>query len=322
MAETVALRLGLAAQEAALVGWLVQQHALLSDTAFKRDLDEPETIAQFVALVQSPQRLRLLLLLTVADIKAVGPTIFNGWKGALMRTLYYRAMAQMGVGATYREGDDDSAALIAQWQEHPHVPAIAISHDGFRDVTVVGICLATAPRLFTALTGVLSALGASIVSARIRQLAQASYCEFHIQDAHGHAFAEDAKRLKQLPALIGEALQGGTAAAKKLAARRVVPRRKGPPMEVRTGVFIDNGVSHSASVVEVNARDRVGLLVALLRAMDDCGLQVMTAHINTYGQLAVDVFYVKDSYGHKLNHQAKQAQLRDALRAAIETENV
>ena len=321
MAEAIAQRLGLDSEASSLVGWLVKQHALLSDTAFKRDLDDAETIARFVETVQSPERLRLLLLLTVADIKAVGPTIFNGWKGALMRTLYHRAMAQMGVGATYSEGDDDSAALIAQWQNSPTVPAIAVSHDSFRDVTVVGICLRTQPRLFTTLTGVLSSLGASIVSARIRQLEEASYCEFHVQDMHGHAFAEDAKRLKELPRLVADALEGGIHAAQKLAARRVVPKRKGPHMELRAGVFIDNRVSASASVVEVNARDRVGLLYAMLQAMDRCGLQVMTAHINTYGQLAVDVFYVKDGYGHKLTHTAKQNQLQDALRAAIEEDH-
>lgn len=318
MAEVVAKRLGLSDEEAALVAWLVLQHALLSDTAFKRDLDDEQTIARFVATVQSPERLRLLLLLTVADIKAVGPTIFNGWKGALMRTLYHRAMVQMGVGATYREGDDASAALIAQWQKSPEDAAIAVSHDSFRDVTVVGVCQRTAPRLFTVLAGALTALGGSIVSARIRQLEEASYCEFHIQDMHGHAFAEDAKRLKQLPGLLAEALEGGSIAAQKIAARRVVAKKKGPAMVVRPAVFIDNQVSHSASVVEVNARDRVGLLYAMLRAMDEGGLQVMTAHINTYGQLAVDVFYVKDGYGHKLTHTVRQAQVRDALLAAIE----
>lgn len=320
MAEAVAKRLGLSSEEATLVGWLVMQHALLSDTAFKRDLDDPQTIENFVAVVQSPERLRLLLLLTVADIKAVGPSIFNGWKGALMRTLYHRAMARMGVGASYREGSDASAALIAQWQKKPDEAAVAVAHDSFRDVTVVAVCQRTEPRLFTAMAGALSALGASIVSARIRQLEEASYCEFHIQDMHGHAFAEDAKRLRQLPALIAEALEGGSIAAQKIAARRVVARKKGPATVVRPAVFIDNQVSHSASVVEVNARDRVGLLYAMLRAMDENGLQVMTAHINTYGQLAVDVFYVKDGYGHKLTHAARQSKLREALLAVTEME--
>lgn len=320
MAQHVAQRLGLSTQEATLVGWLVKHHALVSDTASKRDLDDQQTIDDFVATVQSPERLRLLLLLTVADIKAVGPTIFNGWKGALMRTLYYRAMKTMGVAATPHEGDNDSQVLVAQWQRNPDEPAVSIAHDAFRDVTIVTICLATGPRLFTVLAGVLSTLGASIVSARIRQLAAASLCEFHIQDVHGRAFDEDARRLKNLPRLIVDALENGVAIAQKLAARRMVGKTR--EVAVRSAVFIDNQVSASASVVEVNARDRVGLLYAILRAFDECGLTVMTAHIATYGQLAVDVFYVKDGYGHKLTHAARQAQLQQMLREAIDgTEN-
>lgn len=318
LAEAIARRLGMSAEESQLVGWLVKHHGLVSDTAFKRDLDEQQTIEDFVAVVQSPERLRLLLLLTVADIKAVGPTIFNGWKGALMRTLYQRAAAAMGVSA-YRNADDDSAVLVQQWKAQPDKPAVSITHDAFRDVTNVAICLAAAPRLFTAAAGVLSALGATIVSARIRQLEAASLCEFHIQDVHGRAFDEDARRLKNLPQLITDALQGGEVAAQKLAARRVMKPAAG--LAVRTAVIIDNRVSASASVVEVNARDRVGLLYAMLRAFDECGLQVMTAHIATYGQLAVDVFYVKDGYGHKVTHHARQSQLEQALRQAIEEKN-
>lgn len=318
VAQHIALRLGLPAEEAALVGWLVQHHALVSDTSFKRDLDDEQTIEDFVAIVQSPERLRLLLLLTVADIKAVGPRIFNGWKGALMRTLYQRAVAAMGVSA-YRATDDGTQSLITQWQQSPDKPVVAIEHDAFRDVTVVRICLATQPRLFTAVAGALSALGASIVSARVRQLEIATLCEFHIQDVHGRAFDDDARRLKTLPQLIVGALEGDPAVAKKLAARRVVKSAR--DVAVRNAVFIDNRVSASASVVEVNARDRVGLLYAMLRAFDECGLQVLTAHINTYGQLAVDVFYVKDSYGHKITHLARQSQLEMALRAAVGEEH-
>lgn len=76
--------------------WLVRQHLLMSRTAFKRDLSDPKTIEDFVTEVQSPERLRLLLLLTVADIRAVGPNVWNGWKGALLRELYNAAEDKMG----------------------------------------------------------------------------------------------------------------------------------------------------------------------------------------------------------------------------------
>lgn len=318
-ATLVAQRLGLREDEAAQVEWLVKHHALLSDAAFKRDLDDPQTIADFIGIVQSPERLRLLLLITVADIKAVGPAIFNGWKGALMRTLYQRAMAAMGVGAP---ADTDALVphvLVAQWQAQPDVPAVQISHDSFRAVTEITCCARHTTTLFAALAGVMAWVGASIVSARIRELddeyaAGAALAELHIQNLHGQSFAEDAARLAKLPQLIAQALDGSLKLAEELPKRRVVAR--GRQVAIHGSVFIDNQVSESASVIEINARDRLGLLYDILTAMNDCQLQVRTAHIATYGQLAVDVFYVKDAYGHKLTHTAKQTQVRQVLLAA------
>jgi len=320
LAKLVAQRLGLTPQQISLVSWVVRHHALLSDTAFKRDLDDPKTIDDFVALVQSPERLRLLLLVTVADIRAVGPTVYNGWKGALMRTLYHRAMVGMGVGVSPMAVQEVPAALLTQWTRQPAHPAIRITHDSFHAVSTIAIVITTVPRLLTALTGVLASLGASIVSARIRPLMEteaegASYAEFQVQNAHGENFADDAKRLQRLEALIAQALADPDALTRSLAVRkRVGPTSDAP---VRSGVFIDNRVSATASVIEINARDRIGLLHGLLQAIDACGLQVMTAHINTYGQLAVDVLYVKDAYGHKITHHAKMAQVKEALAVAI-----
>ncbi len=318
LARTVALRLGLTPAEAHSVGWLVQQHSLLSDTAFKRDLDEPQTIADFAAIVQSPERLRLLLLVTVADIRAVGPTIFNGWKGSLMRTLYERAMEAMGAGLLQHEHAVPDA-LVRAWRAAPDRAAVDITHDAFHAVTQIACLLRTEPHLFAVLAGVLSSVGASIVSARIRPLPGVegvSYAEFQVQNQHGENFADDAKRLRDLPARIMAALAEPEALAGQLAAQRTV-KAHAREVSVRAGVFIDNHGSASASVIEVNARDRIGLLHAILRTLDDCKLQVMTAHIATYGQLAVDVFYVKDTYGHKLTHHARQSQVKTALRAAI-----
>lgn len=318
MAQHIARRVGLEEQDARLVGWLVQHHALLSDAAFKRDLDDEQAIADFVAVVQSPQRLRLLLLITAADIKAVGPTIFNGWKGALMRSLYQRAMHAMGVS----DGTHEVAmpqALVARWKTMPDRPAISITHDSFRAVSEITCCAAYQPHLFSAFAGVLTAMGASIVSARFRQLGDdapgAVLAQWRIQNPHGESFADDARRLNDLTDHVQEALADPKALEQRIAARRVVAPRRG--MAVRDSVFIDNRVSHAASVVEVNARDRLGLLYAMLRVMEDCQLQVTNAKLATYGQLAVDVFYVKDAYGHQITHPVKQQQLQQMLLAAV-----
>ena len=86
-------RFGLNAWETETVSWLVRHHLLMSATAFKRDLDDPKTIQDFCDLVQSPERLRLLLCLTVVDIRAVGPNVWNNWKAGLLRELYWQAKA-------------------------------------------------------------------------------------------------------------------------------------------------------------------------------------------------------------------------------------
>lgn len=98
IAEKLALRLALSAQEAETVGWLVKNHLIFTATAFKRDISDPQTIRDFVDVVQSLERLRLLLLLTVADIRAVGPGIWNAWKATLLRNLYLRAEEYIRTG--------------------------------------------------------------------------------------------------------------------------------------------------------------------------------------------------------------------------------
>jgi [protein-PII] uridylyltransferase len=322
MAQHVATRLGLSAQEATLVGWLVKHHLLLSDTAFKRDLDDPQTIADFVGMVQSPDRLRLLLLITVADVKAVGPNIWNRWKGSLMRTLYHRAQAAMGIGHSLPQTQEAARALIAQWRADPSRPAVAISHDPFRAVTEIHCCISQQRRLFSALAGAVAWIGATIVSARIRPLLAeegegAALAELHIQNLREESLAEDSKRLADLPGLIQQALDGQLPMASELPKRRLVaPYMR--DVAIRPGAYFDNDVSATATVIEVNARDRVGLLYDILRVLDEQNLHVVSSHIATYGSMAVDVFYVKDAYGYKILHDNKQAQVQQALLQAVE----
>lgn len=321
LAAHVAQRMGLGTKDAALVGWLVKHHLLLSDTAFKRDLDDEQTIHDFVAIVQSPDRLRLLLLVTVADVKAVGPQIWNRWKGSLMRTLYSRALAAMGIGTGVRETGESARLAIAQWRQAPERAAVCIRHDAFLGVSEVLCCVTQQHRLFAAVAGVMAWVGASIVSARIRPTTHeegegGALVELHVQNQHGDSFAEDAKRLSNLPQLIAQALAGSLPLARELPKRRMVART--PDVAVRPAVMIDNDMSATASVIEVNARDRIGLLYDILRTLDDAQLQVISAHVATYGSMAVDVFYVKDAYGYKILHDAKRAAVAQVLMQAME----
>jgi [protein-PII] uridylyltransferase len=115
-------RLGLSPEETETVSWLVRHHLLMSKTAFRYDLNDPKTIEDFAAIVQSPERLKLLLVLTVADIRGVGPTVWNGWKAALMRDLYFQADAVLrgadaGVIALRSAADAQQATFtgLAGW---------------------------------------------------------------------------------------------------------------------------------------------------------------------------------------------------------------
>ncbi|MGN6496584.1 MAG: [protein-PII] uridylyltransferase, partial [Tsuneonella sp.] len=98
VAEELCPRFGMTAGETALVAWLVRQHLLMSATAFKRDLTDPQTIEDFVGEVQSLERLRNLLLLTAVDIRAVGPGTWNSWKGQLLGELYDQAQERLRLG--------------------------------------------------------------------------------------------------------------------------------------------------------------------------------------------------------------------------------
>ncbi len=311
--KRVAKRLGLSKAQGELAAWLVAHHLVLSETAFKRDLDDPKTIGDFVARVQSPERLRLLLLVTVADIKAVGPTIWNGWKGALMRDLFTRAMAAMGVGDTAQKSEQppEVGEVLTAWRLAPEKPAILVRHDTFRAVTELTCCIEYQPQLFRVLAGVMAWIGASIVSARIMVMEDGiAVASIGIQDVNGNAFNEE-ERLKTLPKLLKEGMAGKLDFGGELPRRRLLPR--GREVAIHPAVFVDNQVSAQSSVIEVNAKDRLGLLYDILGALDACQLTVMTAHIATYGQKAIDVFYVKDAYGLKVTHPAKLAEIQKTL---------
>ena len=90
----------MSAAETETVAWLVEHHLLMSLIAFSRDIGDPKTIRDFANVVQSPERLKLLLVLTVADIRAVGPSAWNGWKGQLLRGLYYETEPVVAGGHT------------------------------------------------------------------------------------------------------------------------------------------------------------------------------------------------------------------------------
>ncbi len=100
IARELGPRLGLTPAETETAAWLVENHLVMSQFAQSRDLNDPKTIRDFAEIVQSLERLKLLVILTVADIRAVGPGVWNGWKGQLLRALYYETEPLVSGGHT------------------------------------------------------------------------------------------------------------------------------------------------------------------------------------------------------------------------------
>jgi [protein-PII] uridylyltransferase len=360
IALKVGPELGLSAEETETVSWLVLHHLLLSAVAFKRDIDDPKTILDVADTIQSPERLRLLLILTVADMRAVSAKVWNAWKATLLRELYARVAEVLAGGLSTTERDvrverarHAAAALLPDWSKEEIERFTSLGYPGYwlsfdpetharharlvrdaearqapltvdtqplpaRAVTEVTVYCADHSGLFSKISGALAVAGASIVDARIHTLTNGMALDtFWIQDAAGGTF-DAPHRLARLAVLIEQALSGRmrlTTEIRKLSKMLLGQRMRA--IHVPPRVVIDNHASHTHTVLEVNGRDRPGLLHDVTAAISDQGLQIASAHVTTYGVRAVDVFYVKDVFGLKVENERKLSALRDALLDAL-----
>ncbi len=360
IANKLGPRLGLNDWETETVAWLVLHHLSMSRTAFKRDIHDTKTVSDFVELVQSPERLRLLLILTVADIRAVGPNVWNAWKAGLIRELYWRAQETMSGGVPaerraerveqaicrVREGlgdwpadeieahigrghadywlavDADThlrhAQLIREAEQQALDLHVESRVEAERGVSEIVIYAPDHPGLFAAIAGAMALSGASIVDAKVLTLANGMALDtFTIQDAQGGAFS-DRERLKRLERRIEEAARGRLRLEREFAKAQseAIPSRT-QVFEVPPRVLIDNRASNTHTVIEINGRDRPGLLHDVTSAITKDGLQISSAHISTYGERVVDVFYVKNVFGMKVESETRLQTLRQHLLAAI-----
>ena len=196
--------------------------------------------------------------------------------------------------------------------------AIAVDFlvDSSRDVTHMVIYTPDHPGLFAKIAGALALTGVSVVDANILTLSNSKALDsFSLQDSEGHAITDH--RFARIKARIIAALDGRLKLTKELTeAESRSPTRAGA-LEVPPRVIIDNTASKMCSVIEVNGHDRSGFLSDVTKAITDLGLQIFSAHISTYGERVVDVFYVKDVFGMKIENESKIRQIREALGKAI-----
>jgi len=353
VAERLCPRLGMTAAETEAVAWLVRHHLLMSATAFKRDLADFKTILDFANVVQSPERLRLLLVLTIVDIRAVGPGVWNSWKRQLLGDLYDAAEEVIRLGHKQRGRAERIAAKRAElavelgWSRHrfdeyaKRFPdsywvaeggevldrnarqiaaadaagkalSIAATADTQRGATLVTCYAGDHPGLFYRIAGAIHLSGGNIIDARIHTTRDGMAVDnFLVQDPFGQAF-DDPHRLSRLAQSIEDALASRNQLATKLAAKPA-PRTRAHAFESAPNVLIDRNASNRYTVVEVNAADRPALLYALARALFQAKVTIHSAHIATFGERAIDVFYVTDLIGDKIETPARLKTLERLL---------
>lgn len=362
VAQKLCPRLDLTAAQTETVSWLVRHHLLMTHVSFKRDLNDPKTISDFSKIIQSPERLRLLLILTVVDIRAVGPKIWNGWKGQLLRELYYQAeeyllggqvegsnkyrikAVQKSLREALTEWTDEefdsyckrfyepywlalntenqvrNARMITEADKVDEKLTINIHVDEFQSISELTIYAQDHPGLFARMTGAIAVSGASIQDAKVFTTKDGMALDsFWIQELDGGLF-KDTHKLERLRKTIESTLAGELLPRKELAALRERPA-KADVFTVEPRVLIDNKASNRYTVIELNGLDRPGFLYMLSQALVDLKLSIGSAHIATFGERAVTVFFICDLFGHKVHNENKLKQIRKKLMEALAAGN-
>jgi [protein-PII] uridylyltransferase len=359
IARKVAPRLGLDPEECETVEWLVRYHLVMSDMAQKRDIADPRTVRDFAKAVQTVKRLDLLTVLTVCDIRGVGPNTWNNWKAVLIRGLYRqtRRALEDGMEALNRanrgaEGQKALRDALPDWPDDllereidrhyppywqglhvtshvvfarllrqleddgdPDAVLIDLFPDEDRDATRASFVMADHPGIFARLAGALALVGANVVDARSYTTRDGYITDaFWIQDAEGRPF--EASRLPRLTRMIHRTLKGEVVAGDALVSRDRIKKRE-KAFNRPTHITFDNDGSEIYTIVEVDTRDRPGLLYDLARTFAAANVYIANAVIATYGEQVVDTFYVKDMFGLKYHSRSKQESLEAKLRKAI-----
>jgi [protein-PII] uridylyltransferase len=354
VARRLGPRFGLSASETELVAWLIENHLVMSTVAQSRDLSDRRTIENFASVVQSLERLKLLTILTTADIRAVGPGVWNGWKAQLLRTLYYEtepvvtggfsevdrerrvAMAQAELRAELKDwAPQDVDAYIARhypaywlkvdlphklsharflrkaWTENKTL-ATEFSFDATRGVTELTVIAPDHPRLLSIIAGACAAGGANIVDAQIYTTTDGLALDTISVSREFERDDDEARRAARIADTIEKALRGEIRLPEVVASRAAAKGRlKAFAMEPE--VNINNDWSNRYTVVEVTGIDRPGLLYELTSTLSKLSLNIASAHVATFGERVVDVFYVTDLLGAKIASPTRQAAIKRAL---------
>ena len=348
-------RLGLPPDDAGLVEFLVAHHLTMSHIAQRRDIDDPKTIESFAATVENPQRLRMLYLLTWADMRAVGPGVLTGWQAAILHELYARTLARLTGGRVARPSRAQLAARLhevlredvglqavkahlammsdrylagtAVQRMAAHVrlvqqlEAVPVATEVFhhRELGSSDLVVVTRdqPGLFALIAGTLAARGVNIISAQIATRADGVAIDtFQVNDPTGEVVTSAAQWARTLDTL-RRVLTGDESVEALLERRRRSAAGDAGPTPVPPKVVVDNRLSDTHTVIEVKCPDRPGLLYLITRTLSGLALDIASARIATEIDQAFDTFYVTDRQGGKVDAHDAGERVREALEQAL-----
>lgn len=356
IAVETAARLGLDEERTEDLVFLVHRHLLMNQAALQRDTGEEQTVVRFAADVGSPELLQMLYVFTAADLAAVGPDTWTSWKGEVLTDLFHRAMQYLAgesPGTSRQEHLDSRREAVRRLlrQDKPTARLIdslpapylgttdpeQIAEDlgmlrrlGPADIDAqgrylpetqtvrftVGTTEKVAAGIFHKLTGALTSQGLEILSAQIYTLADGLVLDrFWVCDPD-YAGEPPPERLERVNAALVDSLRCDRPPKfRKLWTPGAAPPAV-PPSQVR--VRIDNHTSDSFTMIDVIAPDRRGLLYAITRELFELGYSVWRAKIGTHLDQVVDVFYVTDGEGKKVDDAARLHETRRRLFEVID----
>jgi [protein-PII] uridylyltransferase len=354
IARRLGPRFGLSAADTDTLSWLVEQHLVMSTVAQSRDLSDRKTIENFAATVQSLERMKLLTILTTADIRAVGPGVWNGWKAQLIRTLYYETEPVLTGGFSEVDrarrvtmAQNEFRAEMSEWPDTEreayiarHYPAYwlkvdvahkvaharflrtaeaagkklatAVALDAARGVTELTVLAPDHPRLLSTIAGACALAGANIVDAQIYTTTDGLALDTISVTREFPEDADEERRAARIADTIEKALSGAIRLP-DVVAKRAASKGRIRAFAVEPEVAINNQWSNRFTVIEVTGLDRPGLLYELTATLSKLNLNIASAHVATFGERVVDVFYVTDLMGARITAPQRQAAIKRAL---------
>ena len=346
MVQQIGERMGLSVKERDLIGFLVSHHLFMLETAFRRDLHDEQVVFRFANEVKDSNQLKMLYLLTFADVKAVGPDAWTSWKNTLLMELFLKTshfFESDAVTGPFLKGDEMiktleislSPELFLEYAEHlpdrylSCYSSAEISHhiEMARSIekelllveweiekeirAKVTVCTKDRYGLFSRITGSMFLNRLNILEAQIHTWGNGVALDaFWVEDAT----KDVERRLQQFKKDLGEIL-GGKVSLKDLLAKgkesngirqKVIPK---VPGEVK----INNHDSDFYTIVEVTGEDRLGILYEITQALTDYGCDIHFARISTLGNRIVDVFYIQDTWGEKIEGKNRIDHLKQTL---------